>query len=74
MLNALIALGIFGTILLFLQGCASLHRAISPRGKDRAIERLQTWSSSEMVAQLDIVRKESLSDIPWLYNLLATVR
>ncbi|MDH4300613.1 MAG: type II secretion system F family protein [Nitrospira sp.] len=73
MLNILIALGIFGTILVFLQGCAALHRVISPRGKDRAIERLQKWSTPESVAQLEIVRKESLSDIPWLHELLATV-
>jgi len=74
MLNVLIALGIFATILLFLQGCAALHRVISPRGKDRAIERLQKWSAPELLTQLEIVRKESLSGIPWLHELLATMR
>src|SRR5262249_54416877 len=74
MLNVLIALGIFATILVFLQGCAALHRAMAPRGKDRAIERLQKWSTSGSIAQLDIVRKESFSDIPWLHELLATMR
>lgn len=74
MLNVLIALGIFATILLFLQGCAALHRAMTPRGKDRAIERLQKWSAPESVAQIDIVRKESFSDIPWLHELLVTMR
>jgi len=74
MLNVLIALGIFATILLFLQGCAALHRAMTPRGKDRAIERLQKWSAPELVKQLEIVRKESFSDIPWLHELLATMR
>ena len=74
MLNVLIALGIFATILVFLQGCAALHRAMTPRGKDRAIERLQKWSAPESVAQLEIVRKESFSDIPWLHDLLATMR
>ena len=39
MLNVLIALGIFATILVFLHGCAALHRAMTPKGKDRAIER-----------------------------------
>ena len=74
MLNVLIALGIFATILLFLHGCAALHRVMSPRGKDRAIERLQKWSDPELLTQLEIVRKESLSDIPWLHELLATMR
>jgi tight adherence protein B len=75
MLNALIALGIFGTILVFLQGCRALHRVLVPTGKDRAVERLQKWSSRETVTQqLDIVRKESLSDIPWLNDLLLKAR
>ena len=74
MLNVLIALGIFATILVFLHGCAALHRVMTPRGKDRAIERLQKWSAPESAAQLEIVRKESFSDIPWLHELLATMR
>ena len=74
MLNVLIALGIFATILVFLQACAALHRAMAPRGEDRAIERLQQWTAHASVAQLEIVRKESFSDIPWLHDLLATMR
>lgn len=74
MLTVLIALGIFVTILLFLQGCAAVHRAMVPRGMDRAIERIQKWSAPEATAQLDIVRKESLSDIPWLNALLLQAR
>ena len=74
MLNVLIALGIFATILVFLQGCAALHRAMTPRGKDRAIERLQKWSAPGSAVQLEIVRKELLSGIPWLNELLATMR
>src|ERR1043165_3271940 len=74
MLTVLIALGIFGTILLLLQGIVLLHRVMSPRGTDRAVERIQKWSAPEVTAQLDIVRKESLSDIPWLHNLLITMR
>jgi tight adherence protein B len=74
MLTVLIALGIFGTILLFLQGCAALHRMMAPRGTDRAVERIQKWSPPDVAAQLDIVRKESLSDIPWLHNLLIKMR
>jgi tight adherence protein B len=74
MLNVLIALGIFATILVFLQGCAALHRLMTSRGKDRAIERLQKWSAPESVVPVDIVRKELLSDIPWLNDLLMKVR
>jgi tight adherence protein B len=74
MLTVLIALGIFGTILLFLQGVVLLHRVMSPRGTDRAVERVQTWSTSEMATQLDIVRNESVSGIPWLNDLLMKVR
>ena len=74
MLTILIALGIFGTILLFLKGCAGLHRMMSPRGTDRAVERIQKWSGPEVGAQLDIVLKESLSDFSWLNDLLIKMR
>ncbi|HJR76858.1 MAG TPA: type II secretion system F family protein [Nitrospiraceae bacterium] len=74
MLTALIALGIFGTILLFMQGCVLLHRMVAPRATDRAVERLQKWSAPEAAVQLEIVRKESLSDIPWLNDLLMQAR
>jgi tight adherence protein B len=74
MLTVLIALGIFGTILLLLQGGVLLHRMIAPRGADRAVERIQKWSAPDVAAQADIVRKESLSDIPWLHDLLITMR
>lgn len=75
MLNVLIALGIFGTILVFVQGCAALHRMMAPRGTDRAIERIQKWSAApHQPTELEIVRREALSDIPWLHNLLTTVR
>jgi tight adherence protein B len=47
---------------------------MSPRGTDRAVERIQKWSAPEVAAQSDIVRKESLSDIPWLHDLLITMR
>ena len=74
MLTVLIALGIFSTILLLLQGVVLLHRVMSPRGTDRAVERIQKWSAPEVAAQLDIVRKESFSDIPWLNDLLIKMR
>jgi len=74
MLNVLIALGIFGTILLFLQGCGAAQRLLSPRGTDRAVERIKQWSMPDQTVELDIVKKDVLSDIPWLNELLATAR
>lgn len=74
MLTALIALGIFGTVLLFFQGCVLVYRLKAPRGSDRAIERLQKWSAPKAVVRQDIVRNERLSEIPWLNELLRTMR
>ena len=74
MLNVFIALGIFGTILLFMYACAALYRIMAPRGTDRAVERLQTWTGPMEAAPLEIVRKETLSDIPWLNDILLTAR
>jgi tight adherence protein B len=74
MLTALIGLGIFGTILMFMYACTMAYRVLAPRGVDRAVERIQNWSSPIETAQLDIVRKESLSEIPWLNDLLKKVR
>ena len=73
MLNVLIALGIFGCILFIMQGCVALRRVLAPQGTDRAIERIQAWSASQTLSQqLQIIRKESLSAIPWLNELLMT--
>jgi tight adherence protein B len=74
MLTALIGLGIFGTILLFMYACTTAYRLMAPRGTDRAIERVQSWSSPSEAVSLDIVRKDSLSEIPWLNDLLKKVR
>lgn len=70
MLTALIGLGIFGTILLFMYACTTAYRVLAPRGTDRAVERIQSWSSPSEQVHLDILRKESLSEIPWLNDLL----
>ena len=74
MLTGLIALGIFGTILLVMYACAAAYRVMSPSGTDRVVERLQKWSAPEAVAQMEIMRKESFSDIPWLNDLLMKAR
>jgi tight adherence protein B len=74
MLAALIGLGIFGTILVFMYACATAYRLLAPRGTDRAIERIQNWSTPAEKTQLEILRKEALSDIPWLNELLKEAR
>lgn len=74
MLTALIGLGIFGTILLFMYACTTAYRMMAPRGVDRAVERIQNWSSPIETAPLEILRKESLSEIPWLNDLLKRAR
>ena len=74
MLNVLIALGIFGTVLLLMYAGSALYRIMAPRGTDRAVERLQAWTAPLEAAQLEIVRKESLSEIPWLNEALLTMR
>jgi len=74
MLTALIGLGIFGTILMFMYACTTAYRVLAPRGADRAVERIQNWSSPIETTQLDIVRKELLSEIPWLNDLLKKAR
>jgi tight adherence protein B len=72
MLTALIALGIFGTTLLLVHGLAAGYRLLAPRGSDRAVERLQQWMAPKGDATLDIVREDTLSEIPWLDEFLKT--
>lgn len=74
MLTGLIALGIFGTILLLLYAVTAAYRVFVPRGTDRAVERVQRWAKPESAESLDILRKDSLSDLAWLDDLLKTVQ
>ncbi len=74
MLTVLIALGIFGTILLLMYACAAMYRLLAPRGTDHAVNRIQKWTAPMEAVQLEIVRKESLSDIPWLNEILLRTR
>jgi tight adherence protein B len=74
MLTALIGLGIFGTILLFMYACRLTYRVVAPRGADRAIERMQDWSAPIEAGSSDIVRKDTMSEIPWLNDLLERVK
>jgi tight adherence protein B len=74
MLTGLIALGIFATILLLLEGGYYVYRTFAYRKTERVIERLQAWGAERQtqaqVADSGIVRKDVLSEIPWLNDLL----
>jgi tight adherence protein B len=76
MLTALIAFGIFATVVLLLEGGYYGYQVLSRRGKetDRIKERIQEWTAKPEVQQLDIVRNQSLSDIPWLHDVLVSIR
>ena len=73
MLTGLIALGIFATIVLLLEGGFYVYRTFAYRKTERVIERLQGWSAERQapIQIVDsIVRKDVVSDIPWLNDLL----
>ena len=72
MLTGLIALGIFGTILLLLYAVTAAYRVFVPRGADRAVERVQRWTKPESNQNLNILRDDSLSELAWLDDLLKT--
>ncbi|MGH7229994.1 MAG: type II secretion system F family protein [Nitrospiraceae bacterium] len=78
MLTGLIALGIFATVLLLLEGGYYVYRTFAYRKTEQVIERLQAWSteqrSRDQIADSGIVRKDVLSDIPWLNDLLIGFR
>ena len=76
MLTVLIALGIFASMVLLLEGGYYAYQVLSRRGREteRIKERIQEWSVKPDLQQLDIVRNQSLSDIPWLHDLLAKIK
>jgi tight adherence protein B len=76
MLNVFIAFGIFATVVLLLEGVYYAYQVLSRRGKDnqRIKQRIQEWTVKPEFQQVDIVRNQSLSDIPWLHDLLVPIR
>jgi tight adherence protein B len=76
MLTVLIACGIFGTIVLLFEGMYYAYQVLSRRGKEtqRIKDRIQEWTMKPDLQQLDIVRNQSLSDIPWLHDFLVPIR
>lgn len=78
MLTTLIALGIFAIVLLFLEGSYYVYRTFAHQKTERVIERLQAWSTERQLQGQTvgggIVRKDVVSDIPWLNDLLKGLR
>ncbi len=76
MLTVLIAFGIFVTVVLLLEGGYYAYQVMSRRGKEtqRIKDRIQEWTVKPELQQLDIVRNQSLSDIPWLHDFLAPIK
>ena len=76
MLSVLIACGIFATVVLLLEGAYYTYQVLSRRGKEtrRIKERIQEWTVKPELKRIDIIRNQSLSDIPWLHDLLVPIR
>src|SRR5687767_5924339 len=78
MLAALIALGIFGTVLLLLEGSYYIYRTVAHKKTEKVIERLQAWSAERQLQNQalegGIVRKDLVSEIPWLNDFLMGLR
>jgi tight adherence protein B len=76
MLSVLIACGIFATVVFLFEGAYYSYQVMSKRGKEtqRVKERIQEWSVKPDFQQINIVRNQSLSDIPWLHDLLVPIR
>lgn len=78
MLAPLIALGIFGTVILLLEGSYYVYRTVVHKKTEQIIERLQSWSSERQLqnqmVEGSIVRKDAVSDIPWLNDILIGLR
>jgi tight adherence protein B len=76
MLTVLIACGIFATVVLLFEGAYYTYQVMSRRGKEtqRIKERIQEWSVEPQLRQIDIVRNQSLSDIPWLHDFLVRIK
>jgi tight adherence protein B len=76
MLTVSIAFGIFATVVLLLEGGYYGYQVLSRRSKEtqRIKERIQEWAIKPKVQELGIVRNQTLSDIPWLHDLLVPIR
>ncbi|HET8579545.1 MAG TPA: hypothetical protein VFL31_00975, partial [Nitrospiraceae bacterium] len=69
---SLIAFGVFVTVLLLCHGCYLLYRAFSKqnRAQERFKARIQSWTQKHHNTPTLIIRKDILSEIPWLNRWL----
>lgn len=77
MLTPLIAIGIFITVVLLIEGGYYFvrSRSRSSRDEQRVKERLQSWTERpDLNKTQDLIVKETYSEIPWINALLAKLR
>ena len=75
-MTVLIAIGIFATLVLLIEGAYLAYQALFNKESARIAERLREWPDRFAAQQnTDILRKrQALSDIPWLNDLLGRIR
>jgi tight adherence protein B len=73
MLNVLLSLGVFASILLFMEGAqAALTSVLSP-DRQRFRRRLRSANAQENESSLLIVKKALLMNFPWLNDLMERI-
>lgn len=70
-----IAVGVFTSLMLFVGGVYLAYHASRAQDTRRVTRRLQTWCAPKPPDQpVEIVRRQVLSEVPWLNELLAGIR
>jgi len=68
----LIAIGIFASVILFIEAGYAAHHLLFNPETQRVKRRLRTWSTMNLRSHgVDIARKQILSEMPWLNDVLA---
>ncbi|TLY34145.1 MAG: type II secretion system F family protein [Nitrospirae bacterium] len=68
----LIAIGIFASVILFIEAGYAAHHLLFNPETQRVKRRLRTWSTMNLRSHgVDIARKHILSEMPWLNDVLA---
>jgi len=73
MLNVLLSLGVFASILLFIEGAQAALTAIFNPDRDRFRRRLRSANGQETESPLLLVKKTLLMNFPWLTNLMERI-
>ena len=73
MLNVLLSLGVFASILLFIEGAQAALTAILNPDRDRFRRRLRSANGQETESPLLLVKKTLLMNFPWLTNLMERI-